>query len=89
MLVLSGASGAVSLFSCMIFIGTSGEIASASISLVTNGIVKMLLKTMGREKNKLRQIALLTKRKLSSIEKIIFKVLLNSDVSHEEHCINM
>ena len=55
MLVLSGASSDVSLFSFMIVTGRSGEIATASISLVflvTNGIIKFFLKTMKRKKVK-------------------------------------
>lgn len=55
LLILSGASSDVSLFSFMIVTGRSGEIAAASISLVflvTNGIIKFFLKTMKRKKVK-------------------------------------
>ena len=53
LLVLSGASSGVSLFSSTTVIGTPVRIVSASISLVFfvgNEINKMFLKTMGRKK---------------------------------------
>ena len=53
LLVLSGTGSGVSLFSFTAVIGMSVGIASTSISLVffvTNGIVKMFLKAMGRKK---------------------------------------
>ena len=53
LLVLSGTGSGVSLFSFTAVIGMSFGIASTSISLVffvTNGIVKMFLKAMGKKK---------------------------------------
>ena len=38
---------------------------------------------MGRNKNKHRKIALLVRSKLNSIEKIIYKTLLVSDIIHD------
>ena len=52
-LFLLGTGSGVSLFSFIAVIGTPGEIVRSSISqvfLVTNGTVKMFLKTMGKKK---------------------------------------
>ena len=60
---------------------------SASIRLVFligNAIVKLLLETKEKGKNKHRRIILLAKSKLNSIEKIISKALIESDVSNDE-----
>ena len=86
LVLLSGAGSGVSLFSCTTAIGTLVGVASASVSLVfliSNGIVKMFLKTMGRNKNKHRKIALLVRSKLNRIEKIIYKTLVVSDIIHD------
>ena len=72
LLVLSGTSSGVFLCSFSTVIGMPVRIASASISLmflISNAIVKMFLKTMGKKKNKHRKIACLARVKLSSIEK--------------------
>ena len=74
--ILSGAISGVSFSSFTNVIGTPVGIVSASISLVfiiSKGIVKIFLKTMGKNKSKCRNIALLTRSKLSSIEKILSK----------------
>ena len=58
LLVLSGGSSGVSL--CLFNTVIITRITSAGISLVfliSNGIFKMLLKTMGRKKNNHRKIA--------------------------------
>ena len=53
--------------------------------LISNSIVKAFLKTMGnKKKSKHRKIALLARSKLNSIEKIISKALIDSDISHKE-----
>lgn len=87
LLVLSGASNDVSLCSFTTAIDAPVVIASANICLVfltSNGNLKTFLKTMGKEKNKHRKIALLARTKLNIIQKIIYKVLIDSDVSHDE-----
>ena len=74
--ILSGAISGVSFSSFTNVIGTPVGIVSASISLVfiiSKGMVKIFLKTMGKNKSKCRDIALLTRSKLSSIEKILSK----------------
>ena len=52
--------------------------------LIGNAIVKLLLKTNEKGKNKHRRIILLAKSNLNSIEKIISKALIESDVSNDE-----
>ena len=44
----------------------------------------MFLKIMGKNKNKHRKVTLFGRCKLDSIEKIISKALLDSNISHEE-----
>lgn len=51
--------------------------------LVTNGIVKMLLRTMRREKI-IKRIGLLARIKLNVIEKTISKAMIDSDISYEK-----
>ena len=103
LLVLLGARTGFLLSSFTTVIGTPVGIASASISLVSvisNGIFNIFLKTIGKAKNKYRKItvfvclsrslfcfqkvALLVKSKLNRIEKVIPKALIYSDISHEE-----
>ena len=64
--------------------GTPVEIVIASIGPISNDIVKMLLKTKGREKNKHRNIALLAISKLNGKWKVISKTLIDSDNSYYE-----
>ena len=49
----------------------------------------MFLKPMGRKKNKHRKIALLSRTKLNIIQNIICKVLIDSDVSHDEFVLGI
>ena len=87
LLVLSGASSGVSHCLLTTDIGTTVGIGSASISLVfliSDGVVKMFLTTMGKKKNKQRMIAYLARSKLNSIENIVAKLLIDSNISHEE-----
>ena len=44
----------------------------------------MFLKIMGKNKNKHRKVTLFGRCKLDSIEKIISKALLDSNISHKE-----
>ena len=52
--------------------------------LISNGITKIILKTMRRETNKNRKIALLDRSKLNNLDKIISKIMIDSDISHGE-----
>ena len=67
LLVFSGWGSDASLFSVTTVIGTSVWVVSDSISiefLVTNGIVKVFLKTMVWETNQQGQMNLLARKKL-------------------------
>ena len=49
----------------------------------------MFLKTIGRKKTNTKKNALLVRSKLNSIEKILSKTLIDSDISHEEVTIGI
>ena len=86
LLVLSAASGSISIASVATFKCAEVEIPSASFSLVfsiSNRIVKKLLKTM-RQKKKKHNIILLARSKLNNIKNIIFKLLSDAEITHEE-----
>ena len=51
---------------------------------IRNGILKIYSKTTGRKRNNPRKMYLLTKSKLSGIEKIKPKVLTNTEISDKE-----
>ena len=65
------------------------RIASARISLIfviSDGIVKIFLKTMKRKKSNLKKIALLARNKLYSIKILCKTALIDCDISHDEFC---
>ena len=71
LIVLSIASGSISIAWFATFIGAPVGIASASVSLafsISRGIVKKLLKTIQKKKKKHNKIVMLTRSKLNSIE---------------------
>ena len=71
LIVLSAASGSISIASFATVIGTPVGIASASLSLtfsLSTGIVKKLLKTTRNKKKKHNKIVMLARRKSNSIE---------------------
>ena len=89
LILLSGADSGISLFFYLLLfvVDTLVRKTSASIRLVFligNAIVKLLLETKRKEKNKHRWVILLAKSKLNSIEKVISKALIDSDVSNDE-----
>ena len=68
-------------------VGAPVGIASASFTLIvslTIGIVKKLLNITRNKKKKHDKILILAKSKLSSIETLIFKTLIDMEISHEE-----
>ena len=65
----------------MSVIGTPVGIASASFSLTT-GIVKKLLNIIRKKKHD--KILMLAKSKLNSIDTLISQALIDMDISHEE-----
>ena len=62
-------------------------IASASFTLIfsiAKGIIKILLKITRNKKKMHDNILMLAKSNLNSIEILIFKALIDMDISHEE-----
>ena len=87
LIVLSAASGSISIALFAIVIGTPLGIASASLSLtfsLSAGLVKKLLKTTrNKKKNHNKIVMLATSIKLNSIESIS-EALMNNQISHED-----
>ena len=69
-------------------IGAPLGIASTSFSLLfslTTGIIKKLLEITKNKNKKQNKIVMLAKSKLNSIETLISQVLIDLEISHEEH----
>ena len=87
LIVLSVATGSISIASFATVIGAPVGIASASFSLafsISTGIVKKVLKTVRNMKKKHNKIVMLARSKLNSIESKIYVALINSEISHED-----
>ena len=87
LIVLSAASGGVSIISFTTIVGAPVAIPSASLTLffsLTTGIVKKLLNITRKKKKKHDKILMLAKSKLNSIETLISPALIVMDISHEE-----
>ena len=87
LVVLSAASGSISIASFATVTAAPAEIASASFSFafsLTTGIVKKLLKTTRSKKKKHKKIVMLARSKLNSIESKVSKALINNKISHED-----
>ena len=88
LIVLSAASGSISIASTPTVIGTTVGIATASLSLafsLSRGLVKKLLKTTRNKKKKHNNIVMLARSKLNSIEGKISEALLNNESSHDDY----
>ena len=86
-IVLSVATGSISIASFTTIIRAPAGIVSASFGLafaVFIGIVRKLLKTTRNQKKKHDKIVRLAKTKLNSIESKISDALLNSKVTHKD-----
>ena len=86
LIVLSVATGSISIASFAGAIATFVSIMSASCSLpfsVTTGFVKKILKTRNKTK-KHNKIVMLARSKLNSIESKISEALINNYISHED-----
>ena len=86
LIVLSATSG-VSICSFTSIIGAPVGIASASFTLafsLTKGIIKKLLSTTRKKKEKHDQVLILAKSKLNSIETLMSQALIDMDISHKE-----
>ena len=87
LIVLSVATGSISIASFANVIGAPVGITSASFSLafsICTGIVKKLLKTTRSKKKKHNKIVMLARSKLNSIESKISEALINNEISHED-----
>ena len=87
LIVLSAATGGVSIVSFTSAIGLPVGIGNASFTLIfslTTGIIKKLLNITRNKKKKHDKILMLAKSKFNSIETLISQALIDMDVSHEE-----
>ena len=87
LIVLSVATGSISIASFATAIGAPVGIMSASCSLafsITTGFVKKFLKTIRNKKKKHNKIVMLARSKLNSIESKISEALINNEINHEE-----
>ena len=87
LIVLSVATGSISIASFANAIAAPVGIMSASCSLafsVTTGFVKRFLKTIRNKKKKHNKIVMLARRKLNSIKSKISEALKNNEFSYED-----
>ena len=87
LIVLSAATGGVSIVSFTSVIGLPVGIGNASFTLIfslTTGIIKKLLNITRNKKKKHDKILMLAKSKLNSIDTLISQALIDMDISHEE-----
>ena len=87
LIILSAASGGVSIISFTSIIGAPVGIASASFTLIfplTTGIAKKLLNMTRKKKKKHDTVLVLAKSKLNSAETLISQALIDMEMSHEE-----
>ena len=87
LIVLSAATGGVSIVSFTSVIGLPVGIGNASFTLIfslTTGIIKKLLNITRNKKKKHDKILMLAKSKLNSIDTLISQALIDMEISHEE-----
>ena len=87
LIVLSVATGSISIASFATAIGAPVGIMSASCSLafsITTGFVKKFLKAIRNKKKKHSKVDILTRSKLNSIESKLSEALINNEISHED-----
>ena len=87
LIVLSVATGSISIASFATVIGAPVGMMSASCSLafsITTGFVKKFLKTIRNKKKKHNKIVMLARSKLNSIESKISEALINNEISHQD-----
>ena len=87
LIILSLATGSISIASFATVIGAPVGIMSASCSLafsITTGFVKKFLKTTRNKKKKHNKIVMLARSKLNSIENKISKALMDNEIINEE-----
>ena len=87
LIVLSTASGGVSIISFKTIVGAPVGIAGASLTLsvsLSTEIFRKLLNITRKKTEKHDKIPMLAKSKLNSIETLISQELTDMDISHEE-----
>ena len=87
LIVLSVATGSISIASFATVIGAPVGMMIASCSLtfsITTEIVKKLLKIIRNKKKKHNKIVMLVRSKLNSIESKISKAFMDNEISHED-----
>ena len=87
LILLSVATGSISIASFATVIGAPVGMMSASFSLafsITTGFVKRFLKTTRNKKKKHNKIVMLGRSKLNSIESKRSEAFINSEISHGE-----
>ena len=87
LILLSEATGGISIVSFTTAIGAPVGIASASVTLIfflTAGIIKKLLDITRKKKKKHDKILMLAESKFNSIETLISQTLADLDIVHEE-----
>ena len=87
LIVLSVATGSISIASFATVIGAPAGIIGASCGFtfsITSGFVKKFLKTIRNKKKKHNKIVMLARSKLNSTESKISEALINNEISHED-----
>ena len=87
LIVLSVATGSISIASFPTVVGAPVGMMSASFSLafsITTGFVKRFLKTTSNKNKKHYKIVKIARSKLNSTESKISEALINNEVSHED-----
>ena len=87
LVVLSVATGSISIASFATAIGAPAGLMSASCSLafsIATRFVKKFLKTIKKKKKKHNKIVTLVRSKLNSIESKISEALINNEISDED-----
>ena len=87
LIVLSAATGAVSIISFTSVVGAPVGIASARFTLIfslTIGIIKISLSITRNKKKKHDKILMLVKSKINSIETLLSQALTDMEISHKE-----
>ena len=87
LIVLSVATGSISIASFATAIGAPVGIMSASCSLafsITTGFVKKFFKAIRNNKKKHNQVVMLARSKLNIIESKISEALISNEISHED-----
>ena len=92
LIVLSVATGSISIASFATVIGAPAGIIGASCGFtfsITSGFVKRFLKTIRNKKKKHNKIVMLARSKLNSMESKISEGLINNEISHEDFMANI